>query len=76
MCERIKASTSKEAVNTRGKQNWNVPVSDHHCGPIWDTAQHEQVRPPVKKASATLLGPQLPGGAFEPSEVSTAISAC
>lgn len=52
-----------------------MPVSDHHCGPFWDTAQHEQVRTPVKKASATLLGPLLPGGAFEPSEVSMAISA-
>lgn len=30
----------------------------------------------MQKASATMLGPLLPGGAFEPSTVTMAVSAC
>lgn len=75
MCESIKASPSKEAEDTRGKQNWNVPVTGNCCALCWDTARHGQVLPAIKKASVMLLGPLLPEAAFEPSKISMAISA-
>lgn len=53
-----------------------MPISDHQCDLSWDTAHHEQVLPPVKEASAMLLGSLLPGDAFEPCKISMAISAC
>lgn len=53
-----------------------MPIGDHRCGLSWDTAHHQQVLPPVKEASAVLLGPLPPEDAFEPYKVSMAISAC